>query len=59
MDEKTSKELQESIETTNLLLALLLKKMDVAGKDIAAAMNISEGRLSQLLNSKKYRRKNK
>lgn len=59
MEDKILKEIQNQLEINNLLLGLLLRQMKVKGSEIASAMGISEGRLSQLLNPQKYGRKKK
>ncbi len=48
---------KEDIEVLKMLMILLVNKMGVGQKDIAKALGISEGRLSQILNPKKYKKK--
>ena len=48
---------KEDIEVLKMLMILLVNKMGVDQKDIAKALGISEGRLSQILNPKKYKKK--
>jgi uncharacterized membrane protein len=45
------------IEVLKMLMILLVNKMGVDQKEIAKALGISEGRLSQILNPKKYNKK--
>lgn len=53
--EDAKKELIDSINMIKMLLVLLVDKLGVEKKDIAKAIGISKGRLSQLLNPKKYK----
>ncbi len=48
---------KNDLEVIKTLLILLVSKSGVEQKDIAKAMGISEGRLSQILNPKKYKKK--
>ena len=48
---------KQDIEILKMLMILLVNKMGVGHKDIAKALGISEGRLSQILNPKKYKKK--
>jgi len=53
-DEK--KELFENLNTIKMLLVLLVDKLGVDKRDIAKTLGITQGRLSQLLNPKKYKK---
>ncbi len=57
LDEKQFKLLRSDLESIKKLLVLLLKNSEVKGNLIAKAMNISEGRLSQIFPQKKYKKK--
>ncbi len=46
---------ENDVCTIKMLLVLLVNKMGVDRKDIATALGVSQGRLSQLLNPKKYK----
>ncbi|MHC4159419.1 MAG: hypothetical protein ACYSSO_10120 [Planctomycetota bacterium] len=48
---------KSDIELIKILLILLVNKLGLGQKDIAKAMGISEGRLSQILNPNKYKKK--
>jgi uncharacterized membrane protein len=48
---------KEDIEILKMLMILLVNKMGVEQKDIAKALGISEGRLSQILNPAKYKKR--
>lgn len=48
---------EEDIAILKMLMILLVNKMGVDQKEIAKALGISEGRLSQILNPKKYKKK--
>ena len=48
---------KQDIEILKMLMILLVNKMGVDQKDIAKTLGISEGRLSQILNPKKYKKK--
>ncbi len=45
---------QSDLEIIKILLILMTNKCGVNKKDIAQAIGISKGRLSQILNPKKY-----
>jgi DNA-directed RNA polymerase specialized sigma24 family protein len=47
--------LLESMDIIKRLLILLVDKFGVEKSDIAKALGISQGRLSQILNPKKYK----
>jgi DNA-directed RNA polymerase specialized sigma24 family protein len=47
--------LLESMDMIKRLLILLVDKFGVEKSDIAKALGISQGRLSQILNPKKYK----
>jgi uncharacterized membrane protein len=49
------KDWEQDIAYLKMLMILLVNKMGVEQKDIAKALGISEGRLSQILNPKKYK----
>ncbi len=49
------KDWEQDITYLKMLMILLVNKMGVEQKDIAKALGISEGRLSQILNPKKYK----
>lgn len=50
--------LKQDMEDIKSLLILLLRANKVDNKDIAKALGMSEGRISQILDKKKYPRKN-
>lgn len=52
---KNEKELLEDIQDIKKLLILLVAKSGVEKKDIAKSMGITKGRLSQILDPKKYK----
>jgi uncharacterized membrane protein len=52
-DEK--KDWEQDIAHLKILMIMLANKMGVEQKDIAKSLGISEGRLSQILNPKKYK----
>jgi plasmid maintenance system antidote protein VapI len=56
MTEDNKKELVDNINMIKMLLVLLVDKLGVDKRDIAKALGISPGRLSQLLNPKKYKK---
>ncbi len=58
MNEKQSDKLLEEIKTIKNLLVLSLQKAGVKGDLIAKALGVSQGRLSQMLATKKYKKKN-
>jgi predicted transcriptional regulator len=47
--------LLKDIETIKLLLVILVHKLGVSKNEIAKTMGISPGRLSQILDPKKYK----
>ena len=47
---------EKDIEILKMLMILLVNKMGVERKDITKALGISDGRLSQILNAKKYKK---
>ena len=49
------KDWEQDITYLKMLMILLVNKMGVEQKDIAKALGISEGRLSQIINPKKYK----
>ncbi|MGA2173330.1 MAG: hypothetical protein ABSG82_10040 [Sedimentisphaerales bacterium] len=51
-----SSQLEGNIECIKLLLVLLANKLGVEKKEIAKALGVSGGRISQLLNPKKYKK---
>ena len=55
--EDSKKEWENGIEVIKMLLILLVNKLGVEKKDVAKIMGISVGRLSPILNPKKYKRK--
>ena len=57
MEEKQFKKLMEELKAIKNLLVLSLQKTEVKGELIANALGISTGRLSQLLATKKYKKK--
>lgn len=57
LDEKQLKLLRSDLDSIKKLLVLLLKNSDIKGNLIAKAMGISEGRLSQILSQKKYKKR--
>ena len=48
-------DLAQDVKVMKKLLILLANKLGVEKKDIAKSMGISAGRLSQILNPKKYK----
>jgi len=50
--------LKQDIEDIKSLLILMLRANKVDNKDVARALGMSEGRISQILDKKKYPRKN-
>lgn len=54
--EDSKKAWENDISTIKMLLVLLVNKMGVNKTDIARTLGISEGRLSQLLNPRKYKK---
>jgi len=50
------KDWEEDISILKMLMILLVNKMGVEQKDIAKTLGLSEGRLSQILNPKKYKK---
>ena len=56
MKKDNKQELAENINMIKMLIVLLVNKLGVENKDIAKALGISKGRLSQLLNPKKYKK---
>ena len=50
-----SSQLEDNIECIKLLLVLLANKLGVEKKEIAKALGVSAGRISQILNPKKYK----
>lgn len=50
-------EIRNEIEEIKILLILLLRANKVKNPDIAQALGISESRISQILDRKKYSRK--
>lgn len=48
-------QLEDNIECIKLLLVLLANKLGVEKKEIAKALGVSAGRISQILNPKKYK----
>lgn len=57
MDDQQFKKLLEEIKTIRNLLILDLQKKEVKGELIAKVLGISQGRLSQILSTKKYKKK--
>jgi DNA-directed RNA polymerase specialized sigma subunit len=57
MDEKQFKSIKEDLDAIKKLLALGLKQSNVDVKTIGKAMNISGGRVSQMVPQKKYKKK--
>jgi plasmid maintenance system antidote protein VapI len=55
MHEKIEKDLANDVDVIKRLLILLLKKFDVDQREIAKILGITPGRLSQLINPKKYK----
>jgi uncharacterized membrane protein len=51
------KDWEQDIDILKILMILLVNKMGVEQKDIAKSLGISNGRLSQILNPKKYKKK--
>jgi uncharacterized membrane protein len=51
------KDWERDIDILKILMILLVNKMGVEQKDIAKSLGISEGRLSKILNPKKYKKK--
>lgn len=49
------KEMIQNIAVIRNLLILLLEKFNVKKEDIAKTINVTPGRLSQILNPKKYK----
>jgi DNA-directed RNA polymerase specialized sigma subunit len=47
---------EKDLECIKLLFVLLANKMGVEKKEIAKALGVSGGRVSQILNPKKYRK---
>ncbi|MGD2072752.1 MAG: hypothetical protein PVG65_04615 [Candidatus Thorarchaeota archaeon] len=58
MQPKQFKKLMEELGAIKNLLVLNLQKSEVKGELIAKALGISQGRLSQMLAIKKYKKKN-
>jgi predicted transcriptional regulator len=56
MEEKHFKEIMAAIESIKLLLALNAKQAGAGVEDIAKAMGVSPGRVSQLIATKKYKK---
>ncbi len=57
MDEKQFKELKSELEAIKKLIVLSLQKSEIKGSLIAKALGISPGRLSQLMATKKHKKK--
>lgn len=55
MTRDEEKALLDSVDMLKTLLILLVDKLGVEKSKIAKAMGITQGRLSQLLNPKKYK----
>ena len=55
MTRNEEKALLDTANTIKTLLILLVNKLDVKKSDIAKAMGITQARLSQLLDPKKYK----
>ena len=55
MAQENRKEILDNLQMIKILLVLLVDKLGVDKKDIAKALGISQGRLSQLLHPKKYK----
>lgn len=58
MDEKQFNKLMDELKSIKNLLILNLQKTDVKGDLIAKAIGVSPGRLSQIMSTKKYKKKN-
>jgi len=56
MKKDNKQELADNINMIKMLLVLLVDKLGVDKRDIAKALGITQGRLSQLLNPKKYKK---
>lgn len=54
----TKEDWKQDIEILKMLMIMLVNKMGVEKKDIAKTLGVSEGRLSQILNPKKYKKSN-
>ncbi len=59
MEEKQFKSLKEDLDAIKKLLALGLKQAGVNVQVIGKAMNVSAGRISQMVPQKKYKKKAK
>jgi len=59
MDEKQFKRLLDEIKIMKNLLVLTLQNSNVKGELIARALGVSQGRLSQMLATKKYKKRKK
>ena len=57
VESEDAQALLKDIETIKLLLVLLVNKLGVQKNEIAKTMGISEGRLSQILNPAKYKKR--
>ena len=57
LDKKQFEELKEEVVTIKRLIVLALQKSDIKGDLIAKALGVSQGRLSQLMAIKKYKKR--
>ena len=57
MKDKQAQELKEELIAIKKLLVLGLQKSGIQGAAIATALGISQGRLSQIAATKKYKKK--
>ncbi|MBI4147753.1 hypothetical protein HY490_00510 [Candidatus Woesearchaeota archaeon] len=57
MDDKQFRVLCEELQAIKNLLVLILRQKEVKGSLIAKALGVSEGRLSQLLPNKTYKKR--
>jgi len=58
MENKQFNKIIDELRSIKNLLVLDLQKSEVKGEQIAKALGISQGRLSQMLAIKKYKKKN-
>jgi len=55
INEGLDRELLQNVEMIKMLLIMIVDNMGIKRKDISKMLGISEGRLSQILNPKKYK----
>ncbi len=57
MNDKKLDQIAEDLGAIKRLLVLLLQHQDVKGENIARALGVSKGRVSQMASTKKYKKR--